>query len=100
MTISELRAANELERDAILRPGDTLQVAQADAGSSSDNGRSVAYEIQPGDSLSSIARQFQVSVSDLRRWNSLNGDGIRAGETLTLYVAEGDDEALARARDT
>ncbi|WP_018138590.1 MULTISPECIES: LysM peptidoglycan-binding domain-containing protein [unclassified Thioalkalivibrio] len=99
MTISELRAANELERDAILRPGDTLQVAQANGGSASDNGRSVAYEVQPGDSLSSIARQFQVSVSDLRRWNSLNGDGIRAGETLTLYVAEADEEAIARARD-
>lgn len=94
MTIRELRAANDLEADAILRPGDTLKVVQSDPDRGPD-GQRVEYEVQPGDSLSGIARRHQVSIGDLRRWNSLNGDGIRAGETLTLYLASADLDSVA-----
>jgi len=97
MSISELRAANDLGRDAILQPGDTLQVARG--GSTSDEGQPIDYEVRPGDSLSAIARRFEVGIGDLRRWNSLNGDSIRAGETLTVYVPRAED-AVARASDT
>ncbi|MGM0553119.1 MAG: LysM peptidoglycan-binding domain-containing protein [Pseudomonadota bacterium] len=94
MGIGALRAANGLEPGDVLRPGDTLKV-NADAAEQ-DAQRELVYEVQPGDSLSTIARRFGVDIADLRRWNSLDGDGIRAGETLTLFLARADD-ALVQA---
>lgn len=42
------------------------------------------YIVQPGDTLSEIARDFGVSVSDIRRWNDLDGDLIRIGQELDI----------------
>ena len=42
------------------------------------------YEVQSGDTLSGIARDHQVSVSDLRDANDLNGDRISVGSTLKI----------------
>ena len=91
MSIRELREANDLGRDATLQPGDTLRVAHDAVADGS-----IEYEVRPGDSLSAIARRFEVSVDDVRRWNGLNGDSIRAGETLVLHVDEA-DAIVARA---
>lgn len=42
------------------------------------------YIVQSGDTLSSIARQFAVSVADLRRVNSLTSDALRVGQSLEI----------------
>ena len=42
--------------------------------------------MRQGDTLSSIARRFQVSVRDLMAWNGLTGSSIRAGQSLRLHV--------------
>jgi murein DD-endopeptidase MepM/ murein hydrolase activator NlpD len=42
------------------------------------------YVVKQGDTLSSIARQFNISVSDLRRANNLSSDALRAGQTLQI----------------
>lgn len=42
------------------------------------------YEVQRGDTLSGIARSHQVSVSELRSANDLNGDRITVGSTLRI----------------
>ncbi len=42
------------------------------------------YEVQRGDTLSGIARDHQVSVSDLRSANDLSGDRISVGSTLKI----------------
>lgn len=44
----------------------------------------LSYIVKPGDTLSSIARQFAVSVSDLRRINNLTGDELRVGQSLQI----------------
>ena len=44
-----------------------------------------SYKVKRGDTLSSIARQFHVSVSQLKQLNRLNGSTIRIGDTLSLY---------------
>ncbi|MFM7203037.1 MAG: LysM peptidoglycan-binding domain-containing protein [Myxococcota bacterium] len=45
----------------------------------------VIYEVQKGNSLSVIASLFDVRVEDLRTWNKLKSDGIKAGEKLKIY---------------
>tara|TARA_B100001093_G_scaffold150960_1_gene143700 strand:+ start:1473 stop:2816 length:1344 start_codon:yes stop_codon:yes gene_type:complete len=42
------------------------------------------YTIQPGDTLSQLAQQFSVSLTDLRRYNGLNNDKIRVGQELKI----------------
>ncbi|SEO59648.1 N-acetylmuramoyl-L-alanine amidase [Aquisalimonas asiatica] len=42
------------------------------------------YEVQSGDTLSGIASEHRVSVSDLRSANDLNGDVLSVGTTLRI----------------
>lgn len=42
------------------------------------------YKIKNGDTLSGIAKKFHVSVKQLRAWNGLKNDNIRAGKTLRI----------------
>jgi len=43
------------------------------------------YRVRKGDSLYTIARRFQVSVADLKRWNRV-GKYIRPGDRLTVFI--------------
>jgi LysM repeat protein len=47
----------------------------------------VLYEVQPGDSLSGIALQYDVSLADLMSANGLNDpDTLQAGQTLLIPI--------------
>jgi membrane-bound lytic murein transglycosylase D len=48
-------------------------------------GSTVNYKIKKGDTLSSIAKKYNVSVADVRQWNGLRGNSITAGKTLKIY---------------
>ena len=49
-------------------------------------GQLVRYRIRPGDSLSTIAERYKVSLSQLRRWNGIRGSRIIAGRSLRVYI--------------
>lgn len=42
------------------------------------------YKIKEGDTLGGIAKKFRVSVKQLKAWNGLKSDMIRAGRTLKI----------------
>lgn len=42
------------------------------------------YVVKKGDSLFGIASKFDISVSDLRKWNNLNSDTIYVGQLLRV----------------
>jgi phosphate transport system substrate-binding protein len=42
------------------------------------------YTVSKGDTLSTIAKKQGVDVADLRRWNNLQNDHIRLGQTLRV----------------
>ena len=46
----------------------------------------VQYRVQRGDNLSAIARKFGVTVTDLKRWNSLDSSFLKVGQRLSVYV--------------
>ena len=49
--------------------------------------RKVAYTVRSGDSLARIAGKFNLSISDIARWNPVKkSDYIHPGQLLTLYV--------------
>lgn len=47
------------------------------------------YTVRRGDTLGEIAEDHGVRASDLRRWNSMRGSRIRAGQRLYIYLPEG-----------
>lgn len=45
----------------------------------------VAYKVKSGDVLGTIASKYSVSVSQVKKWNNLNSNLIRVGQTLYIY---------------
>ena len=43
-----------------------------------------SYRVKRGDNLGAIAKANRVSVSDLKRWNRLSGNHLKAGQVLAL----------------
>lgn len=49
----------------------------------------IAYRVRSGDVIGAIAQRYRVSLSDLKRWNSLTSNLIRIGQELVIYVPRG-----------
>ena len=45
------------------------------------------YRVKRGDTLSSIARLYETSVSALKQWNRLRSNRINPGQRLTVYTS-------------
>lgn len=43
-----------------------------------------SHKVRRGDNLWSIARQYKVNVQDIKRWNRLKGNQLKAGQVLKL----------------
>jgi len=90
MPVSTLARLNNLETGDALVKGQRL-IIKASARRYRDegvvSGRRVLYTVRRGDTVFSISRQFQVSVTQLKSWNGLNKHHqIRAGQRLVMYV--------------
>lgn len=100
-TAAEIRRLNHLKKD-VLPVGLQLTLTHANVspefvalnneirldrlanGGGFPTGKTRSYTVRSGDTLSSIAQRQRVSVSDLKRWNKIKGNTIRAGQRLTL----------------
>jgi membrane-bound lytic murein transglycosylase D len=93
MPVSTLARINNLALGDPLVKGQRLVIKAStrryrDEGIAS--GRRVLYTVHRGDTVYSISRQFQVSVTQLKSWNGLNQHHqIRAGQRLVMYVEAG-----------
>ena len=81
--------------DSIARASTT--VASGDTAMASGP-LTLGYTVEPGDNLSAIAEEYGVSVAELKEWNELEGDGIRAGTVLRIRVSAPEVEALEREK--
>jgi peptidoglycan lytic transglycosylase D len=97
LTSTELRAANDLRSTSKVRAGQTLMIPQpratglparpsasTNAAPAASASQATTYKVRPGDTLSSIARHFDLSVDDLKRLNQLSSDRIGVGDKLTV----------------
>jgi membrane-bound lytic murein transglycosylase D len=88
--VQAIRESNGLE-DSRIRAGRDLLIPLSEslslgsAGSNQKARQRMRYRVRKGDSLYKIARRFEVSVADLRRWNRV-GRYIRPGERLTVFI--------------
>lgn len=42
------------------------------------------YKVKQGDNLSNIANKYNVTISDLKKWNKLNNNTVSSGKVLTI----------------
>ncbi len=56
----------------------------------SKNMTALYYTIRSGDNLGFIANWYHLRLSDLRYWNNIRGNMIRAGQKLVVYVNKSD----------
>jgi membrane-bound lytic murein transglycosylase D len=47
------------------------------------------HVVKKGETLSSIAKKYRISVSNLKKWNNLKKDVISVGQKLTIYSSGG-----------
>ncbi len=78
VSIAELRRWNNLST-TVIRVGQRLSIHERGTQSGP-----ITYQVRRGDSLSVIARKHGVTISDLKRWNSLRSNRIRIGQKLTI----------------
>lgn len=90
-TLSQIAERFEVSMDDLLRWNDGLEAdhlalrqrLRLDTGL-----RRVQHVVQRGESLSRIARRYEVRVTELLRWNRrLRRDRVRAGRTLVLFTS-------------
>jgi len=93
MSVGELARMNGISTKATLHPGQRLAVSGSSGGTSDSGGESPAarkmhYTVRNGDTLSAIARRFEVTVQQLQGWNNMGrSTSLRAGQRLTIHLA-------------
>ena len=87
--VTALKQANRLKSD-LIHPGHNLLIPLSDVASTLIAQRPAVrtrlhYRVRRGDSLYAIAHRFDVSISELKRWNRLPGRLIKPGQVLVVY---------------
>jgi membrane-bound lytic murein transglycosylase D len=81
VTLASVENANHLESDAQVPPGFWLSIPTAPPAP-----RLVHYRVQRGETLAAIADRFDVTVSELKRWNHIRSDRVPRGTRLRIYA--------------
>jgi len=85
-SLSKIRSLNNLYQDNI-QPGQKLKIPTnpASQGTSSSSNK-VVHIVKKGDTLSSIANRYHVSLTKLRSWNKLDSrKPIYPGQRIIIY---------------
>lgn len=98
VSVAQLCHWNGINRRSTLRLGQKLHIkinpekpiskfAKISTKKSVNGLYKVNYEVQDGDSLWLISRQFGVSVKELKRWNNLvNGRYLQPGQSINVFI--------------
>jgi len=61
---------------------------------SEDQASDRTHTVQAGETLFSISRTYDLTVSELRDWNNLNSDNLQPGQTLRISPPAGQNRTL------
>jgi len=91
--VKQLAKWNRLSPTHTLKIGQKLVIWSKDSHpdaptllTSTHKNQTIYYTIRNGDSLYRIARKFNVSINDLKRWNTLKKKYLKPGKTLKIVV--------------
>jgi membrane-bound lytic murein transglycosylase D len=83
---SSIAFTNQLDANNSLEGVNALVIPQEIVSTNSSNAHAATYSARRGDTLVTIADQFNVSVDSLMRWNHLRSRAVRTGQRL--YISE------------
>ncbi len=89
VTVNQLVKWNRLRPNAVLKLGQKLEIHQAAEPTAQlpSKDRTITYKVRRGDSLSRIASKFSVKITDIVKWNALEGTKyLQPGQKLKLKV--------------
>ena len=92
VSIAQLKMTNRI-RTNLIRPGQRLRIPSGAADAVPDT---KIYTVKAGDTLSTIASRYGVSVVRLKRANRLSGDSLRIGDRLEIPTQVAVSEAPKR----
>jgi len=84
ITTDAVAAVNSLDAGTDLRIGEKL-IIPVTTPPTSERGKLVRYRVRRGDTLPTIAEQFDITVAELKRWNGLRSDRVARGVVLKVY---------------
>ncbi|MFM2434274.1 MAG: hypothetical protein RL063_253 [Pseudomonadota bacterium] len=85
-SVKELMTLNSLKNKHV-KTGQLLMITSAPHSKESANTSKIStksYTVKPGDTVYSIAQKHDISVADLKRWNSNMSDQIQPGQKLNF----------------
>jgi membrane-bound lytic murein transglycosylase D len=88
VSVASIKSTNGLKGSTI-RVGQTLTIPNGKRiakNSTSSRSDSISHRVRKGESLWKIATKYDVSVSDIKRWNNLKTSRLVAGEKLSINV--------------
>ncbi len=78
------------ERKTVLKKSENGSVGFSSSGNKasqkSDIKSVISYSVKRGDTLRYIADKYDVSVSDIKKWNNLKSSKLAAGDRLRIYI--------------
>jgi len=93
VNIGVLSRWNNLHPEKKLIPGDKLKIRMGSLPDPVDEpikkkgGKEIVYVVKEGDTLWGIAKKYQITVSQIKTWNHLDGGNrIRPADQLKLRV--------------
>jgi LysM repeat protein len=81
--VNGLRSSRIYPGNSLVVPGSTTATG-TDSASRTVDGDGTTYRVRQGDTLYDIAREFGVSVQEIRRLNGLSGSRIYPGDVLKI----------------
>ncbi len=91
-SVTKIRSLNNLQDD-IIQPGTILKVRGTKAAieataSTSNETKKIIHIVAKGETLGEIAAKYNVSVSNIRAWNNLEGHIIYPKQKIIIYRPE------------
>lgn len=83
VTVDNLKSMNGLPSD-IIHVGQVLTISAAAGGSGQTVNSAITYTVVSGDTLSAIAKKYNVTTTQIKQSNQLTSDTIRVGQVLTI----------------
>lgn len=79
-------ASSDDRQDADLTP--VARNTDKSAVASATSRKSVTHKVAAGETLGSIAANYGTTASEIKEWNSLRRNAVRAGQQLVIYVPD------------
>lgn len=96
--VSDLKKWNNNE-SGLVNAGDVLKL-KATAITKEAVATVDTYTVKKGDNIGSIAKENNVTIEDIKKWNNISGNNIKAGEKLKIEKSASTVAEVSKKRPT